>query len=144
MQSKLVFAGIAAAAAVAIAVAQEPTKSVWDGVYTEDQAKQGQALYNGNCASCHGDQLNGGEMAPPLAGGEFLSNWNQLTVGDLFDRIKTGMPPSDPGKLGKEPKATIVAYILQMNKFPAGSTELASDTEVLKQIKIEMTKPDKK
>ncbi len=144
MQSKLVLAGIAAAAVVAVALAQEPTKSVWDGVYTEDQAKQGQGYYNSECASCHGDQLNGGEMAPPLAGGEFLSNWNGITVGDLFERIRTGMPPSDPGKVGREPKAAIVAYMLQMNKFPAGSAALASDTESLKQIKIEMIKPDKK
>jgi len=144
MKSKLVLIGVAAAAIVVVAVAQEPTRSVWDGVYTEDQAKQGQGYYNSQCASCHGDQLNGGEMAPPLAGGEFLSNWNQLTVGDLFERIQTGMPPSDPGKVSRETKTLIVAYILQANKFPAGTTDLPSATEAMKQIKIEMTKPDKK
>jgi len=140
MKSKLALIGVVAA----LVFAQDATKSVWDGVYTEDQAKQGQAYYNSECASCHGDQLNGGEMAPPLAGGEFMSNWNGLTVGDLFERIRTGMPPGNPAKVGRDAKVQIVSYMLQFNKFPAGKTELPAQTEALKQIKLEMSKPDKK
>jgi len=140
MRKTVVLIGMLAA----FAVAQEATRSVWDGVYTEDQAKNGQAFYNSECSSCHGDQLNGGEMAPPLAGGEFMSNWNGLTVGDLFERIRTSMPPGTPSKVGREAKVAILTYILQSNKFPVGKEELAGQTEVLKQIKIEATKPDKK
>ena len=124
--------------------AQDATKSVWDGIYTDDQAKKGAAVYADQCASCHGDQLTGGEMAPPLAGGEFLSNWNGLSVGDLFERIRTGMPPANPGKVGREAKADIVAYILAFNKFPAGSAALPSGTEMLKQFRIDAQKPEKK
>ena len=124
--------------------AQDAAKSVWDGVYTEDQAKKGAAQYADQCASCHGDQLTGGEMAPPLAGGEFLSNWNGLSVGDLYERIRTGMPPSQPGKLGREAKADIVAFMLAFNKFPAGSKDLPAQTEVLKQVRIDAQKPEKK
>jgi mono/diheme cytochrome c family protein len=120
--------------------AQDATKSVWDGVYTDDQAKRGQGSYASECASCHGDQLTGGEMAPPLAGGEFMSNWSGLTVGDLYERIRTGMPPANPAKVSREAKADIVAFILAYNKFPAGKQEMASRTEVLKQIKIEADK----
>lgn len=144
MKSKVALIGIGAAVVMCVAVAQDTTRSVWDGVYTDDQAKQGQGYYNAECASCHGDQLNGGEMAPPLAGGDFLSNWNGLTVGDLFERIRASMPPGDPGKVSREIKTLITAYILQANKFPAATTELPSQTESLKMIKIEMTKPDKK
>jgi mono/diheme cytochrome c family protein len=140
MKSKLALVGIAAV----FAFAQDATRSVWDGVYSEDQAKQGQGLYNSDCASCHGDQLNGGEMAPPLAGGEFMSNWNGLTVGDLFERIRTGMPPGTPSKVSRDDKAAIVAYMLQYNKFPAGSAALPAQTEALKQIKLTAEKPDKK
>ncbi len=124
--------------------AQDGAKSVWDGVYTEDQAKKGAAAYAEQCASCHGDQLTGGEMAPPLAGGEFLSNWNGLSVGDLFERIRTGMPPANPGKLSREAKADIVAFMLAFNKFPAGSKDLASNGEMLKSIRIDAQKPEKK
>jgi hypothetical protein len=38
-------------------------------------------------------------------------------------------------------KIDIVAHILQFNKFPAGTTELAPQLEVTKQIKFEATKP---
>lgn len=124
--------------------AQSDTRSVWDGVFTEDQAKRGQAAYNENCSSCHGDSLTGGEMAPALAGGDFQSNWNGLTMGDLYDRIRTTMPLNKPGKLSREVNADILAYILRVNQFPAGQTELPHQSEVLKLIRFESVKPDKK
>ena len=37
---------------------QEPApseRSVWDGVYTEEQAKRGEALYEKQCSACHGE-----------------------------------------------------------------------------------------
>jgi hypothetical protein len=37
-------------------------------------------------------------------------------------------------------KADIVAHILNVNKFPVGTTELAATTPELKQIKIELKK----
>jgi quinoprotein glucose dehydrogenase len=106
-------------------------------VYTAEQAKRGAALYSTECASCHGLALNGGEMAPPLTGGEFLSNWSGLTVGDLFDRIRQTMPADRPGSLSREKDADIIAHILSMNQFPAGSQELERQSEALKQIRIE-------
>jgi S-disulfanyl-L-cysteine oxidoreductase SoxD len=132
--------GIAAALAIGAALAQDATRSVWDGVYTQEQASRGQGLYNQRCASCHADTLTGGESSPPLAGGEFLANWNGLTVGDLFDRIRTSMPQNNPGKLSREVNADITAYILSVNKFPAGKPELPHATEFLKQIRIESEK----
>jgi S-disulfanyl-L-cysteine oxidoreductase SoxD len=114
---------------------------VWDGVFTEAQAKRGQPLYNQHCASCHGDMLTGGEMAPPLAGGDFLSNWNGLTMGDLFERIRKSMPATRPGSLSREANADITAYMLSVNSFPAGAKELSTSTEALKQIRIDMNKP---
>ena len=127
-----------------LAAAQQPSRSVWDGVYTAEQAKRGDAAYSDQCASCHGLALNGGEMAPPLTGGEFMSNWNGLTVGDLFDRIRTTMPADAPGKLSREKTADILAHILAVNQFPAGSMELPRQSEVLKDIRFEANKPEKK
>jgi quinoprotein glucose dehydrogenase len=123
--------------------AQDPTGSVWDGVYTKAQADRGQALYNSSCASCHGQQLNGGEIAPPLAGGEFLSNWNGLTVGQLFERTRTGMPPGAPGKVSRDAKVDIIAYVLSFNSFPAGERELPSQTAMMNTIGIDAEKPKK-
>jgi mono/diheme cytochrome c family protein len=120
------------------------TRSVWDGVFTEEQAKRGEEMYRKECASCHGDTLVGGGGAAPLTGGTFLSNWNGLTVGDLFDRIRRTMPQGSPGELTKQQDADILAYLLSFNKFPAGKTELQKQVEFLKEIRFEATKPDAK
>src|SRR5215813_11498253 len=118
--------------------------SVWDGIYTKEQAKRGDGLYHRHCASCHGEALTGGESAPPLAGGEFLSSWNGLTVGDLFERIRVSMPQDHPGRLSREDNADILSYMLSMNKFPAGKKELEHQTELLKEIRFEATRPETK
>lgn len=123
------------------ALRAQSTRSIWDGVYSDAQAKDGAALYAQNCASCHGDTLGGGEEAPPLAGGDFLSNWNGLSAGDLFERIRTTMPLSKPQSLSREVNGKILAYIFSVNKFPAGKTELPTQTEVLKGIQIQASKP---
>lgn len=122
----------------------QPSHNVWDGVYTQAQAQRGQPLYGEHCASCHGATLEGGESAPALAGAEFLSNWSGLTAGDLFERMRTSMPQNKPGKLSREVNADILAYMFSMNQFPAGKTELSHATEVLKDIRIDATKPEKK
>ncbi|PWU03425.1 MAG: class I cytochrome c [Terriglobia bacterium] len=129
-------------AALALVVcAQEPApRSVWDGIYTRQQAEAGQASYTQYCSACHGDALTGGEMAPPLAGGDFLANWNGLTVGDLFDRIRTTMPLNNPQSLNRETNARILAYILSFNRFPSGAEEMSTRTEVLKMFRIEAEK----
>jgi hypothetical protein len=133
--------------------AQTPTKdatqpaaaskgvSTWSGVYTDEQAKNGTQGYTKACAECHLEDMAGDGFAPPLKGPEFMNNWNSLTVGDLFERIRISMPPSDPNSVTAKEKADIVAYILKAAGFPAGTTELASQTEPLKAIKFEATKP---
>jgi mono/diheme cytochrome c family protein len=122
----------------------EAARSVWDGVYTEEQGKRGEEMYRKECASCHGESLVGGGGAAPLTGGAFLSNWNGLTVGDLFERIRKTMPQGALGKLTKQQDADVLAYLLSFNKFPAGKTELQRQVEFLKEIKFEATKPEAK
>jgi S-disulfanyl-L-cysteine oxidoreductase SoxD len=86
--------------------------SVRDGIYTTPQALSGSGLYAKGCASCHGPKLQGREQAPPLAGAEFLMNWADATVGDLFDKMQTSMPGDRPGSLSRAQNAAILAYIL--------------------------------
>ena len=141
MKIRLVIAAAFGLAALGIAQNQ---RSVWDGVFSDDQARRGQARYKELCASCHGDTLEGGESAPPLAGGEFLSNWNTLSVGDLFDRTRSTMPQSKPGSLSREANAEIMAFLLSANQFPAGKEALPQSSETLKEIRIEAIKPERK
>ena len=121
--------------------AQETTRSVWDGVYTEAQAKRGEAVYRQNCAACHGVTLEGIETAGPLTGARFTANWNGVTVGDLLERVRVSMPNDRPGTLSRQQTADVLAYVFSVNQFPAGKTELARQTELLKQIKFDATKP---
>jgi S-disulfanyl-L-cysteine oxidoreductase SoxD len=112
--------------------------STRDGVYTDEQAARGQASYKAACQSCHGQALEGsGAATPPLTGSSFAMNWAGQTLDDLFERIQTTMPADRPGKLSRTENADILAYILKVNKLPAGKNELPSDTEALKQIQFE-------
>ena len=133
---------VATAASWAFLNAQQPAvRTVWDGVYSKEQAERGAPLFKQHCASCHGETLEGIEMAPALAGGEFIDKWAGQTMGDLFERIRATMPNDKPGRLSRAVNADITAYMLSFNKFPAGGTELSSDTEALKQIRIDAQKP---
>ena len=118
----------------------QTSRSLWDGVYTVEQAQRGSGSYASNCAACHGTQLTGGESAPALTGGEFLSSWNGLTVADLFDRIRTTMPADRPGRVTREQNADILAYMLSMNQYPAGKVELEHQTEALSKIQFDAYK----
>src|ERR1051325_129662 len=106
---------------------QEPAaqaKSVWDGVFTAEQAQRGAEAFKTNCSECHGNDLAGDGLAPALTGSDFMGNWTDLSVGDLFERIRVSMPPSGPGAVSPAQKVDIVAHILNQSKFPAGTTEL--------------------
>ena len=116
--------------------AASESRTVWDGVFTQKQADRGKELYTIHCSECHLGTLMGSDMTPPLVGGDFLSNWTDSTLGDLFERIrKTGSVPRDA-------IPDILAYILRVNKLPVGETELSHDTQILKKIRIEATNPD--
>jgi mono/diheme cytochrome c family protein len=131
-----------AAFALSVSARQEQSAdSVWAGVFTEEQAKRGEAVYQQTCLNCHGPGLEGADMTPPLAGGGFTSNWNDLTVGDLFERIRLTMPADSPGKLSRQQNSEVIAFILKANNWPSGANELARDLAVLKQIKITSSKP---
>jgi mono/diheme cytochrome c family protein len=122
-------------------LAAQDAKSQWDGVYTQEQAKRGEPLYAQHCSSCHGPDMTGGEMAPGLTGGEFASNWNDLSLGDLFERMRISMPQNNPGSLSRAQNADILAFMLFKSNFPPGMTELPSQTEVLNTIKFVAAKP---
>jgi mono/diheme cytochrome c family protein len=122
--------------------AASDSRTVWDGVFTQKQADRGSDLYTARCSECHLSTLMGSDMTPPLVGGDFLSNWTDSTLGDLFERIRKTMPMNNPGSVPRDAIPDILAYILSVNKFPVGETELPRDPQLLRKIRIEPTKPD--
>ena len=116
------------------------TRSVWDGVYTNEQATRGKATYVEECAKCHSENLTGGESAPSLVGRLFLKNWYGRSVGDMVAIMIKTMPSEDPGSLSRRQYADLAAYVLQGNNFPAGAKELDSAPTAISDIKIEEKK----
>ncbi len=121
--------------------ADKSASSVWDGVFTKDQAKRGEGLYAQHCSSCHGPDLLGNDEAAPLTGSAFISNWDGPSVGDLAERVRISMPPNNVGKLSRQQISDVLSYVLSVNSFPFGKAELDPKAEFLKQIRIEGTKP---
>jgi len=123
-----------AASLLASAQAPASSRTARDGVYSDEQARRGQAVYRDKCASCHGAALAGAN-APPLAGDAFLGVWGG-PVAELVDKIQHTMPQDDPGKLTRPQSTDVVAYMLQVGKFPAGRAELSADAAVQKPISL--------
>jgi mono/diheme cytochrome c family protein len=119
----------------------EPTHTVWDSVYTAAQASHGDSLYKATCIKCHGATLSGGDEGSPLVGSAFLGNWRDLTLDQLFDKIRTSMPPDNPKSIATRDVADLVAYLLAQNQFPAGARVLTDSLDRLKDIKITTSRP---
>ena len=131
------FSGIGSFAAVAA----QDMKSQWNGAYTVEQAGRGEALYTDTCSVCHGAELRGTEMAPGLIDDVFSAKWNDRTLADLFDRIRRTMPQNDPGTLGGQQAADLLAFVLLKTNYPAGTQELPTDIDKLKMYKFLASKP---
>jgi mono/diheme cytochrome c family protein len=99
------------------------SRSVTEGVYSTVQAAQGQEIYHAQCVECHGAGMEGGS-GPPLAGDSFLANWSARPLETLVDKIQKTMPYSQPGSLSRSQSTVLLAYVLQVGKFPAGKVDL--------------------
>ena len=121
---------------------QEASKgSIWSGVFTDAQARRGEAAYQSNCAACHGRTLQATNPdAPNLTAPSFGLSWYRKTVGDLFELMRTSMPLGAGGSLSDTEYLDILAYILKFNGYPAGDRELGPEDQTLRQIVIEPKK----
>ena len=106
-----------------------------DGLYTSVQADAGEGLYDDQCVSCHGPlSAFVPEMAALLGDHTFRNRWEGRPIGELFQLIQEEMPQDAPGSLSNDETASLVAFILAGNRFPAGDTALSNDLEALNAI----------
>jgi mono/diheme cytochrome c family protein len=101
--------------------------------YTSAQADRGKAIYTESCTSCHGPSLRGGAnefAAPPLAGPFFLEKWSGRPIEEFFRYAAENMPPDR--RIAPEGYVDVMAYILQVWRYPAGATELGSESPTMK------------
>lgn len=104
--------------------------SVWDGVYTDQQAARGQAVARNHCAQCHATDWTGLE-GPPLVGDSFMRTWGPRPLQRLFEKIAGTMPPGAVETVSDTEKLDVLAFLLQQNGLPSGERVLARDAPVL-------------
>ena len=87
---------------VAALTEAQGARTVRDGIFTDAQAARGQAVYQKQCASCHGDKLQG-LQGPPLVADAFLSHWQTHPLWELASKIRNTMPAGATGTLTPQP-----------------------------------------
>jgi hypothetical protein len=98
------------------------------GWFSPAQAERGRTSFESACGECH---------APSeLVGAEFEWRWRRQTAWHLYREIETTMPENRPGALAPQVYADIVAYVLDLNDYQAGSDELAPTREALEAIPL--------
>jgi mono/diheme cytochrome c family protein len=104
------------------------TASLPAATYTAEQAARGAQVYASTCVRCH----------PPgqLDGPAFAIGWNDARASTLYSLVHNSMPQDRPGSLTDEQYADVIAYLLQRNHAPAGTTPLRPDTAALRQMRI--------
>lgn len=114
--------------------------SIWDGVFTDEQAARGRQIFNLQCSGCHGtDLLSVDGYAPDLTGFRFTSTWHGVTLAERFEKIQTTMPLGKGGSLTAQEVVDIIAHILNFNEYPAGDQELVPGPHLEQ---IEVTPPE--
>ena len=101
-------------------------KTINDGIYTEAQAEAGEALYEQHCLTCHDKKY----FRP------VLKTWSGQPLGILYTMMSASMPQSNPGSLPRRDYVDILAYILSLNRYPAGDSELTYEDGALDEITI--------
>jgi mono/diheme cytochrome c family protein len=140
------FAGAAAVAAASVLIvsatvasareARRAAPGTWGtvsadtvpAVYTEPQAARGKEVFTAVCSECH--------EVEDLTNADFRENWDGTTLYELFDNIRTTMPDENPGTLTQEQYRDVTAYLLQLNKLPAGELEFAGDSAAASAIRL--------
>ncbi|MDD9889470.1 MAG: PQQ-binding-like beta-propeller repeat protein [Gammaproteobacteria bacterium] len=121
--AKTIIAGAGTVLVHATLLAQENVS------YTEAQAEAGQQTYEQRCASCHGYNLEGFELAPSLSGNLFSRRFGDSSADNLALNVLR-MPPNEIG-LSEEETANVLAYLFSRNGIEVGATPVSADLATL-------------
>jgi S-disulfanyl-L-cysteine oxidoreductase SoxD len=133
-------AGVLATGIGRTVVTAQSEKTVWSGIYTAEQATRGKEKAAATCGACHGPTLTG-DIAPTLSGMDFIGHWYDAKLSELVTKVTVTMPADSPGSLKPAEYADVIAYLLQVNGFPAGQETLAVEpVATLDAVKITKSK----
>ncbi len=125
-----------AVAGAAVLAEEASETTIWDGVYTEEQAARGKSVYDAECGECHLDTLMGDGNAPALIGRTFYVRWGELAVADMVSVTRATMPQFGAGTLSLGEYVDIAAYVLAQSSAPSGDAELPADMDALANIVV--------
>jgi alcohol dehydrogenase (cytochrome c) len=124
----------------AVARTREPTRL--PAVFTESEATRGRAVYDAECASCHGGRLDDG-TAVALTGPAFLTKWSRphVTLDELFYVLHRTMPKNRGDSLPTADYVAVTAYLLARNGYPAGAQSRLGSREERRSVRLVATGP---
>lgn len=134
--ARAVLAGTALVAGALGALGAQAGRTTLDGAFTREQAERGKDTYLALCQSCH--------VGITHTGPSFQKHWAGRPLSELYTFVATRMPKNDPGTLAPETVADLVAYILLLNKMPAGPAEVAPEAAPLAQVMIRFAPPPRR
>jgi len=111
-------------------------KTIWDGVFTDQQAQRGQQVYQRACAACHLDSLQGDDVSPSLVGKGFLARFTGQSAHEMVQNLRASMPQNAPDSLGDRAYIDLVSFLLKANGSKTGSLELPLDVAELEKIAV--------
>ena len=97
-------------------------------LYSANQAIRGEGFFRETCLACH--------ESSEFRGSAFERQWSGQTVRDLYASIAYSMPEDNPGGLPAQTYTDIIAYVLELNGYPSGTTELTPDRNVMKAFEL--------
>lgn len=98
-----------------------------EGPFNQAQLDKGSAEYNTHCRTCHAAKGKGA-LGPALTGDVFKGRFGGQSVSDVANWIHQNMPQTAPGSLKDEQLYPLMAYILSLNGYTPGQTELTAES----------------
>lgn len=97
--------------------------------FSEAQVQEGKQVYDLNCASCHGVNLEGAAVIPGLSDATFASKWSEAPL-EQFARDLQRMPPGNQGAISEGNYRQLVAYILSNNGVASTTDDETIDLDL--------------
>jgi len=123
----VVAALLAVSVSLGLADAAQPQKSIHDGVFTEDQVKEGRKVWENVCSECH---------PMDIFGPDYMIGWEGAMVGELFELIQATMPYESPGILADKEYLDVMVFLFSLNGVKPGEEELPANATQLHEITI--------
>lgn len=112
------------------AMGQSASRTTHAGVYSREQAVRGQQVFLTACKNCHTPESHTSDA--------FVAKWNGKPLSELYQYIRDQMPKNEPGSLAAAEYADVLAYVLRLNRIPAGDADLPTEVNAVKSIRLDI------